>query len=372
VNIDKSEEKSFKKSDERFSSTMDAIPLPQFIIDKNHLIIHWNKALEIFSKIPAREVIGTNQQWRVFYTSQRPCLADLIIDEKYDSISHIFQGKYIKSGYIDDGYEVTEFFPQIGSSGTWIKITTAPIRDEKGIITGSVEIIEDVTDQRQVEEALREANKKTGMFISLTRHAILNRLTVLRAYIEFLKEEIRDPKLLDYISKEETSAAAIKLHTEFTRMYQNLGEQKPDWHDVGRSINSAIMQLKPRGVELNISVEGIEVFANHLLENVFFILMENSLLDGHQVTKMEFSVSKTENGLVLFYRDNGVGISAENKQKIFQKGYGTRTGLELVLCREILSSTGITISESGVPEKGVQFEITVPQNRYRIASPPKA
>jgi signal transduction histidine kinase len=81
---------------------------------------------------------------------------------------------------------------------------------------------------------------------------------------------------------------------------------------------------------------------------------------------MSFSSRESEAGLVLTYHDNGVGISADDKKKLFQKGFGKHTGLGLFLSREILAITGITITENGEPGKGVRFEITVPHGAYRF------
>jgi hypothetical protein len=41
----------------------------------------------------------------------------------------------------------------------------------------------------------------------------------------------------------------------------------------------------------------------------------------------------------------------------------------MFLIREILSITGLTIRETGIPEKGVRFEIRVPEGSYRFAAP---
>ena len=110
----------------------------------------------------------------------------------------------------------------------------------------------------------------------------------------------------------------------------------------------------------------MEIFADPLIVKVFFNLMENSLRHGERVTQMSFSSRESEEGLVITYRDNGVGISADDKKKLFQKGFGKHTGLGLFLSREILAITGITITENGEPGKGVQFEITVPPGAFRF------
>jgi len=54
------------------------------------------------------------------------------------------------------------------------------------------------------------------------------------------------------------------------------------------------------------------------------------------------------------------------KEKIFNQGYGKNTGLGLFLSREILALTGMTIRETGTPGKGARFEILVPIGAYRF------
>lgn len=112
---------------------------------------------------------------------------------------------------------------------------------------------------------------------------------------------------------------------------------------------------------------GIEIFADPLIEKVFDNLMENSLRHGGHVALMEYAVQKKNDNLILTYRDDGVGITEEDKKKLFQKGFGRHTGLGLFLSHEILSITGITIQENGEPGKGVRFEMIIPNGAFRFA-----
>ena len=121
-------------------------PIPQFMLDQNHKIIFWNRALEEHSGIKAEEVIGTNQHWRAFYETQRPCLADLLIDGMIDDIPKWYAGKFNKSRLVRGAYEATDFFPKMGREGTWLYFTAAIIRDAKGEVLGVLETLEDITD----------------------------------------------------------------------------------------------------------------------------------------------------------------------------------------------------------------------------------
>ncbi len=66
------------------------------------------------------------------------------------------------------------------------------------------------------------------------------------------------------------------------------------------------------------------------------------------------------------FEDDGQGISDNEKEQIFLRGYGKNTGLGLFLIREILAITGITIVENGIYGQGVRFEMTIPHEHFRF------
>ncbi|MBK7415094.1 MAG: PAS domain-containing protein [Dechloromonas sp.] len=63
---------------------IDGDPVPTFVIDANHRVTHWNRACAAISGEASSDVIGTDFHWRPFYTSQRPTLADLIVNGSLD------------------------------------------------------------------------------------------------------------------------------------------------------------------------------------------------------------------------------------------------------------------------------------------------
>jgi signal transduction histidine kinase len=83
------------------------------------------------------------------------------------------------------------------------------------------------------------------------------------------------------------------------------------------------------------------------------------------MTTIRISSLETDAGLVIACEDDGTGIPGEDKQHLFEQGYGKHTGLGLFLTREILSITGITIAETSETGKGARFEILVPKASYR-------
>ncbi|HNY50645.1 MAG TPA: PAS domain S-box protein [Smithella sp.] len=153
----------FSNGQQSLQSIIGSSPIPAFIIGKDHLIIYWNKALEELSGIKAREVVGTGQQWRAFYKTARPCMADLLVDKCQKKIPQWYSGKHIKSKLIKGAYEATDFFPELGKRGKWLRFTAAVIRNSKGSVIGAVETLEDITQAKRTEEALLQAHAELEM-----------------------------------------------------------------------------------------------------------------------------------------------------------------------------------------------------------------
>jgi PAS domain S-box-containing protein len=155
----KSTEQKVLESEKRLSSIIQGFSIPAFVIGRDHTIIYWNRALEKLSKLKAKDLVGTNQQWKAFYATQRPCMADLLVDSAAEKVSKWYSGKYRKSDLIEEAYEATDFFPDLGESGRWLRFTAAVIRDSQGELVGAVETLEDITEQKLAEDALKRKGK---------------------------------------------------------------------------------------------------------------------------------------------------------------------------------------------------------------------
>jgi PAS domain S-box-containing protein len=151
---------ALKESEQRLYSIIQGSPIPAFVIGKDHRVIYWNSALEELSKVRASEVIGTRQQWRAFYSAERPCMADLLVDETLDEIPVWYAGKYSKSQLIDEAYEATDVFPDLGRKGKWLRFTAAVIRNSQGELVGAIETLEDITERKLAEDALLKAHDR--------------------------------------------------------------------------------------------------------------------------------------------------------------------------------------------------------------------
>ena len=244
----------------------------------------------------------------------------------------------------------------------------------------SVASLIDITDQKATEAALehyasevthyadtlRQTNDKLNLLNSITRHDILNQLTVILGYLELTQMTNPDPSQQDVINKEIQAAQNIQTQIMFTKDYQDIGVQSPQWFDLRKVILTNAANLPLSHIRLLVNVNNLELYADPLLEKVFYTLLENALRHGKKITTIEFSYRALADGLMVIYKDNGEGIPDEYKEAIFERKFFKHTGFGLFLSRTILGITGMKIRETGEPGKGAQFEIIVPMGAYRF------
>ncbi len=160
INKLKKAEKALNDSQSRLNAIMEGTPIPKFVIDKDHRVIYWNKALEELSQIKAEDVVDTQDQWRAFYDKKRPCMVDLVVDGALNKLNQWYDGRFHKSKFLKGAYEVTDFFPAMGNNGRWLFFTAAPIKDSEGNLIGAVETLEDITQRKKGEFALQKSEER--------------------------------------------------------------------------------------------------------------------------------------------------------------------------------------------------------------------
>jgi PAS domain S-box-containing protein len=241
-----------------------------------------------------------------------------------------------------------------------VSLNISPIKNPDGEIIRASTIVRDITEQKRAQIVLEQINRKLSLLNSITHHDAGNKISGLRAYLCLLRESAPDPGLQSYFDKIDSIIEDLTEQIEFTRSYQNLGMKNPEWQD----ITYLIATLPAGSITITTKVAGLKIFADPLLGNVFYNLLDNAIRHGERVAEITVTAQETDHGLSLVWEDDGAGVPADIKDKIFDKGFGKNTGLGLFLIREILSISGITIQENGTPGKGARFEIRVPRGMY--------
>jgi PAS domain S-box-containing protein len=225
----------------------------------------------------------------------------------------------------------------------------------------------DTTARENAEIALSEANRKLQLMTGITRHDILNQLTIMRGRLELAKRAKDPASAKEWEDKAMQSADNIESMIAFTKDYQDIGMNAPVWHDLSDVVRKASNGMAEMKV-----VDGLpkaEVLADPLFVKVFHNLIDNALMHG-KATKVEFSATIEDGALLVTVEDDGVGIEEKDREHIFDRGYGKHTGMGLFFSREVLQMTGITIDDSPGPGKGAMFILKVPKGKWRQLDQP--
>lgn len=357
-------EAALRASEELRSGIVDHLPDPTLVIDDRGRVIAWNHAMEVLTGTPASAMIGKdNYEYAIpFYDKRRPILIDLVFSMDKD-IAKLYE--FITKEGETLVAETVSAHLQRKETCLWGR--ASPLYNRKGKLIGAIETIRDITERKNAEDALKKANRQLILLQSITRHDILNQLNILEGLLVLSHDALDDQEAIaGFIREEEKAAKAIERQITFTREYELLGIKEPVWHDLLQTIHLASTSLPMRTIGLKTDIGNFEIYADPLFDKVFYNLIDNALrYGGAKMTTISISAHESDGNLVIVCEDDGVGIGDIDRKHLFQRGYGRNTGLGLFFSRDILSITGLTITETGTEGRGTRFEILVPQDSWR-------
>jgi PAS domain S-box-containing protein len=229
-----------------------------------------------------------------------------------------------------------------------------------------VAAVRDITERIRTSEALRQVNKKLNLLNNITRHDLKNQMTALTGNMALAKMKRADPSFDVYMEKALASADSMAAIIKFAEAYEEIGVREAIWHDLKTLVIDSVGDVPPSRLRIiNDIPAGIEVFADPLIKKVFYNLVDNAIRHGGKATTIRFSVERVGGSHAIVCEDDGLGISADIRSKLFNRGFGKNHGLGLFLSREILAITGITMTEEGEPGKGARFVMSVPREGLR-------
>jgi PAS domain S-box-containing protein len=306
---------------------------------------------------------------RFFKRSQAEMLGKNIIGTIIPAIP---EGKtpeeYIKEFLIPSEYMIYNEIPCNGNvygDKSWVAWTIRPVADSEQKPIEYLLVGMDITERKNVETALHRINARLNLISSITRHDILNKLTIISGTISLLKDLITDTTQVKYLQQAENAMIAIKNQILFTRDFKDMGMEKAYWHDMDDIFQKMREGIKSGKDVINIPEHGIEIFADPWLNRVFSNLLDYIRHGNETAMKISVKYQESENGLGIIIESDGTGVPADKKERIFERGSGESNGYDLFLTREILAITGLTIVENGDPEAGMRFVIQIPRQTYR-------
>ncbi|MGD0081420.1 MAG: PAS domain-containing protein [Methanoregula sp.] len=331
------------KDGEKFQNEMiDNLPIAVFIkrADTGRYI-YWNKTSEELFHVAAAQAIGKTDR-DLFPAEVVSAIEDedrrVLVSGK-DGQKQIVSRKYMR--------------------GRIIRTIIVPVFDSGGAPQYILGISEDISPGN--------INLKMDLLFSITRHDILENLSVIVNQLERAQLKNTHDEVQQLFDKTIGSIETIRNQIAFMRALQEVGLISPKWQSVSRTFYEMAELLPGNNLDISADMENIEIFADPLLPRVFYNLLEHSLKrGGTRHAKIRLSAEMDDDALSLVYQDESNGSPAEEKEKIFDPGYTTGISHDLFLIRELLSFTGIKITETGEPGKGERFEILVPPGRFRF------
>lgn len=323
------------------------------MLDREGNITLWNRAAELISGYSREEVIGHKKVWEWLYPDSQYCSWNLAAALKLIETKGCVEKDDTTIRCKDGKLKII----------TWYSNSTS---DENGNPSGSLSVGIDITERRMAESRLAMMNEKLRVVGGLTRHDAKNKLSAIVGNAYLAKKELSsNSKALNYLGEMETAVRQIVRIFDFAKNYEMLGVEELVYTDVEKTVNEAISLFSDLGeIRVINDCHGLTVFADSLLRQLFYNLIDNSLKYGRKISKIRLYCEKTgQNELRLIYEDDGIGIPAAEKLKLFKEGYSTGggTGYGSYLIRKIVEVYGWTIQETGEEGKGAQFTITIPK-----------
>jgi PAS domain S-box-containing protein len=254
----------------------------------------------------------------------------------------------------------------------WFELIATPIKDKDGNVVAALELTVNITEKKEAEKKLKESsdkidlmNEKLRVVGGLTRHDVRNKLSAVTGYAYLLKKKHGDlADVVEGIGKMEMAVRESMKIFDFAKMYEQLGAEELVQIDVEAKINEATTLFSGPLPKIINDCNGLTVLADSFLRQLFYNFIDNTRKYGQITTIIKVHYKKTDQGnLVLIYEDDGVGISAENKLKLFSEGFSTggSTGFGLFLTKKMIDVYGWKIEENGEPGKGAKFVMTIPK-----------
>ncbi len=341
-------EEAIRESETRYRHIFESFEDLYFQTDLNDLITVLSPSLHRLTGWMPEELIG------------KPATTLYINPEgETDLLNEIY-----KRGSVRD-YELL----LIKRDGSYAPVSLAATRifHSDGNPAGIAGSLRDITERKMAQDAIMLTRQKLNLMNDIARHVTRNMITGILGCVDMSNATSSPEEKMHLLKEIKDLTRAIQHQIEFTQDSQDDGINQPLWQNIKVVIDKVVKNFKNNTPVLLLFHAGnIEIYAAPLFENVFYILVDNAVRYGGKITTIRFSVKYSESEAVIICEDDGVGIPAGEKDRIFERGFEKNNGFNLFLTREIIRKTGISIRETGEPGKGARFEMTVPKGAWRI------
>ncbi|WP_379138528.1 cell wall metabolism sensor histidine kinase WalK [Paenibacillus sp. sgz500958] len=272
-------------------------------------------------------------------------------------------------------------YPHGSEDHTIVRVTFTPIHRREGGIAGTIAVLQDVTDQENLEESRRE-------FVANVSHELRTPLTTIKSYAEALDDgALDDPQLASRfvgVIRNETERM-IRLVTDLLHLSRldskeaRLRIQQTDIAEMLEDVADRFsFQIRQKNIDISTMVRRGVVTAwldRDQIDQVLGNLVSNALKYTPEGGTIELEASRNEEGMLsISVKDSGIGIPKKDIERIFERFYRVDkarsrnmggTGLGLSIAREIVKAHGGSISLQSELDHGSKVTFTLPLDEQR-------
>jgi PAS domain S-box-containing protein len=259
-----------------------------------------------------------------------------------------------------------------------VSITTSPIKDANGRITGASTIARDITKERQIDKAKTE-------FVSLASHQLRTPLSAINWYAEMLlagdagKLKKEQKSFLEEIyHSNQRMVSLVNSLLNVSRLELGTFMVDPEKVDIREIADSVIGELQPQIKKKAQSFtkkfgKGLPVMMldKKLIRMVIQNLLTNAVKYTREKGKISFTVEQGKKNLLITVADTGMGIPKSQQPQIFKKMFRADnvreadtegTGLGLYIVKAIITNAGGKVWFESEENKGTTFYVTIPMS----------
>jgi PAS domain S-box-containing protein len=332
-----------------------------WIVPENRLI--WTRELEALYGFPPGGFDGSYQAW-----AQRVLPEDLPGVER--NLRDALAGKSEPS---------MEFrIRRIDGAVRWLAARGTVHRDFGGRAYRMVGINIDITERKEGEQRLVQANRELEQFAYIASHDLQEPLRMIGSYLGLLQRKYAshlDARANEYIGFAVDGAARMQKLIRQLLEYAKLERAEPNLADIdsGRALTEALEVLRPRIASSGASVTHGQLprlrADSDLLARLFQNLISNAIKYSSKARAPQVRVEaeRGDSAWLFAVRDNGIGIAPADRERVFAvfQRLHTRdeypgTGLGLAICKRIVDRHGGRLWVESTPGEGSTFHFTIP------------
>ncbi len=361
-------EQKLKNAAKEWRTTFDSITDFISIVDKDFKITRVNRALSDAFGVRPQELIG--KRCHTVYKCAGPHSTDC---------PHLQTLKTRKASSV-------EFYEE--RLGIYLEVTTSPIIDENGQITGSVHIAKDITERRQAEEERKEQARLKSEFVATVSHEIRTPLSIFKNIVSNALAGVTgqlSPKLRENLEMANRTvnrlARIVSDFLDISKIEAGRMELLRIQFDIQSAITDSVNSLAPladkKGIELKSYMPGCELLIDadrDRIEQALINLISNAIKYAPEGGNVNVRAKVLDGQVAVEVEDNGPGIERGDLDKIFDRfvqiekpvGPGEHgTGLGLSIAKEVVELHGGKIEVESEPSQGTTFIIFLPLiNQY--------